>query len=99
MKAGTGQGRFEILKLSGFLNLTRRGLERHGVSQVSFEEPENPKVDILGGYLNISSFLQNAIGSYICLELKICALQSALLTCYNSVNILLALHIWISWIV
>ena len=74
-------------------------------------KPKNTKADIFGGYLKISSFLQNAIGSYICLELlkigiahldklnKICALQSALLTCYKSVNILLALHICIIWIV
>ena len=61
-------------------------------------KPENPKADIFWGYLKISSFLQNAIGSYICLD-KICALQSALQTCYKSVNILLALHICIIWIV
>ena len=32
-------------------------------------KPENPQADIFWGYLKISSFLQNAIGSYICLEL------------------------------
>ena len=61
-------------------------------------KPENPKADIFWGYLKISSFMQNAIGSYICLD-KICALQSALQTCYKSVNILLTLHICIIWIV
>ena len=61
-------------------------------------KPKNPKADIFWGYLKISSFMQNAIGSYICLD-KICTLQSALQTCYKSVNILLALHICIIWIV
>ena len=68
-------------------------------------KPENLKADIFWGCLKISSFLQNAIGSYISLELlkigiahldklnKICALQ------YKSVNILSALHICIIWIV
>ena len=43
MKAGTGHGWFEILRLSGFPNPTRRGLERRGFSREFLSRPEDPK--------------------------------------------------------
>ena len=49
VKAGTGHGWFEILRLSGFPNLTRRGLQGRGFSREFLSRPENPKVVILFG--------------------------------------------------
>ena len=49
MKAGTGHGWFEILRLSGFPNPTRRSLEGRGFSREFLSRPENPKVVILFG--------------------------------------------------
>ena len=43
LKAGTGHGWFEILRLSGFRNPTRRGLERQGFSREFLSKPEDPK--------------------------------------------------------
>ena len=47
VKAGTGQGRFEIFRFQVFRTRPDKGLERHGLSQEFFSRPEDPKMPLL----------------------------------------------------
>ena len=46
VKAGTGQGRFEIFRFQVSRTRPERGLERHGFSREFFSRPEDPKMPL-----------------------------------------------------